>query len=135
MTSLSDLYISIGETIILLSPIMTAQAGRLRRIYDDQERAVIDPFKPDYLKATTPTGRKTIAQVHIFPALFNHWASRGVELNTKEMQTRTEVSNTFLNTSFYVQLNGVTGSPEMAEKCLAYKEKTSIETRKTVSVD
>lgn len=51
---------------------MTKPPGRAQRVYNQQERAAIDPFKDDYLNATTPAARKAIAQVHIFPALFNY---------------------------------------------------------------
>ncbi|KAF8814631.1 hypothetical protein BYT27DRAFT_7249670 [Phlegmacium glaucopus] len=61
-------------------------SGRLTRIYNAQERAVIDVFKAQYLEATSPAGRKTIAQVHIFLALFNHWIGVGQVVDDKEMK-------------------------------------------------
>jgi hypothetical protein len=62
------------------------------RAYNDLEREVMDPFKPQYMNTTTPGERKTIAQAHIFPALFNHWSSIGINLTPDEMDLRTDVS-------------------------------------------
>ncbi|KAF8801933.1 hypothetical protein BYT27DRAFT_7113986 [Phlegmacium glaucopus] len=64
-------------------------SGQLTRIYNAQERAVIDVFKAQYLEATSPAERKMIAQVHILPALFNHWISVGQVVGDKEMKLRT----------------------------------------------
>ncbi|KAF8801027.1 hypothetical protein BYT27DRAFT_7216453 [Phlegmacium glaucopus] len=64
--------------------------GRLRRVYNVQERAVMDPFKSDYLNATSPSARKTIAQVHIFPALFNYWEGSGQEVDPNKIRAQTE---------------------------------------------
>ena len=50
-------------------------SGRVNRIYTAQERAAIDPFKTQYMEATSPAAQKIIAQVHILPALFNYWVS------------------------------------------------------------
>jgi hypothetical protein len=66
-------------------------SGRLTRIYNAQERAAIDVFKNQYLEATSPAARKTIAQAHIFPALFNYWISVGKVIDDKEMNLRTVV--------------------------------------------
>jgi hypothetical protein len=65
--------------------------GRRTRVYNAQERAAIDPFKADYLSATSAAARKIIAQNHIFPALWNHWASIGQVLDDGETRLRTEV--------------------------------------------
>ena len=60
-------------------------------MYNAQERAAIDPFKAEYLSATSAAARKNIAQNHIFPALWNHWASIGLVLDDGETRLRTEV--------------------------------------------
>jgi len=80
---------------------MPPPVGPVRRVFNQQERALIDPFKPEYMNTTTPASRKTIAQVHIFPALFNYWAENGVDLNDEEIQVRSDVSTLFYNTDFY----------------------------------
>ena len=69
--------------------------GRITRLYNPQERAAIDPFKSDYLAATSPGARKTIAQTCIFPALWNYWQSIGqvTVVDDDEMRLRTEVNH------------------------------------------
>jgi hypothetical protein len=52
----------------------------------------MDKFKEEYMKTTTPAERKTIAQVHIFPALFTYWSSIGVDLSPEEMNRKSDVS-------------------------------------------
>lgn len=66
-------------------------AGRSTRVYNAAERAVIDVFKTQYMAATTPTARKTIAQVHILPALFNYWGGLGHAFNESEIELRIQV--------------------------------------------
>ena len=70
---------------------MTAPGGRLQRVYNEQEQAAINPFKTEYFNVTTPTARKTIAQAHIFPALFNYWDSIGIEIDDEEMKERSDM--------------------------------------------
>lgn len=118
------------SSFVSFSPLLTKMPqplARLRRVYNSQERSAIDPFKSDYLKATTPAGRKLIAQVHIFPALFNHWASVGIDLNDDEMKTRSDVSliHIYISRSFK-GLNK--GPPTVAKERVAYKEKTTVGT-------
>ena len=80
-------------TLLLMSVKQTNNpGGRLTRVYDAQERAAIDPFKKDYLAATSPAGRKIVAQLHILPALFNYWASKGQVIDDNEKRIRTDVS-------------------------------------------
>ena len=62
------------------------------RSYNKNERELMDKFKEEYMKTTTPAERKMIAQVRIFPALFTYWSSIGVDLSTKEMDRRSDVS-------------------------------------------
>ena len=71
---------------------MTPPIGVRKKVYEDDERDVINPFKDDYMKATTPAERKSIAQNLIFPALFSHWSEIGVDLNPEEENRRSEVS-------------------------------------------
>lgn len=80
------------EFIRLLMPSKDnyVPSGRLTRVYNAQERAAIDPFKADYLAASSPAARKAIAQTHIFPALWNYWRSSGHRIDESEMRLRTE---------------------------------------------
>jgi hypothetical protein len=65
-----------------------SRTRRLSRVYDRHERAAIDVFKDQYMDATSPVARKTIAQVHIFPALFNYWISIGKDVPADEKPLR-----------------------------------------------
>jgi hypothetical protein len=71
---------------------MSPPIGDRPRVYNQQERDVIDPFKADYMKTTTPAERKTLAQGHIFPALFTYWSSIGRDLSPAQIDIRSEVS-------------------------------------------
>lgn len=42
-------------------------------IFSASERAIINPFRPDYLNSTSPAQRKHIAITKILPALFTYW--------------------------------------------------------------
>jgi hypothetical protein len=76
----------------IIAPIPSGHpSGRLTRVYNDQEREVIDAFKTQYLDATSPAARKTIAMVHIFPALFNYWSSIGEFIDDSEKVLRSTV--------------------------------------------
>jgi hypothetical protein len=70
---------------------MQPPIGGRRRVYNEQERKVIDPFKDAYMKTETPAERKAIAQIDIFPALFTYWSSIGEDLNTEETKKRIDV--------------------------------------------
>jgi hypothetical protein len=72
-------------------PLSGGYNGPLSRVYNEQERAAIDVFKDQYMEATSPGGRKTIAQVHVFPALFNYWASIGTVIDEKQKELRSLV--------------------------------------------
>jgi hypothetical protein len=66
------------------------------RVYDEHERAAIDNFKDKYMEATTSAGRKNIAQLENFPALFNYWKSRDVVYNKKEIEMKSNVRFTYI---------------------------------------
>lgn len=69
--------------------------GQQARVYDEHERAVIDPFKSEYMDATTPAARKLVAQLQIFPAIFHYWESIGEKINDEERQELSKVYCTF----------------------------------------
>ena len=60
-------------------------------VYTREERTVLDKYKDKYMSATTPTERKTIAQLDIFPDLFNHWKKEGKSYNRKETRRKSLV--------------------------------------------
>ena len=74
----------------------TPAASKHVRVYTDQERAVIEPFKEDYYNAKTPKERKILAQLYILPDLFNYWDSLGLDISEEEKKIRSEVSLRFI---------------------------------------
>jgi hypothetical protein len=64
-------------------------------VYNIEERSAIDVFKTKYMDATTSDGRKAIAQLDIFPALFNHWKSKGKVYREKDLRIKSNVCSTF----------------------------------------
>lgn len=114
---------------------MPPPTGGRPRVYNDEERKVIDPFKEEYMKTTSPAERKALAQGLIFPALFTYWSSIGVDLNTEEFDIRMEVSE-FLETSLCCfTWTSNTESYKMVEECLASEEECSSEVRKVLSFE
>jgi hypothetical protein len=78
--------------------------GRTTRVYNKEERAVIDQYKTQYLEATSPLQRKDIAQMQIFPSLFNYWTSIGEVVNSDEQKLRSDVCFFFFKTGFKINL-------------------------------
>ena len=70
---------------------MPPPIGGRRRVYNEEERKVMDPFKEAYMKTVTPAERKSIAQIDIFPALFTYWSSIGEDLSSEATDKKTEV--------------------------------------------
>lgn len=114
---------------------MSPPIGVHRHIYNEEERNIIDPFKEDYMKTTSPSERKAIAQAHIFPALFTYWSSIGVDLNPVEMKSRSNVSFLFLENTFYSNYRGVTEPFKLVEECLACKKNSKTDARDSLSAD
>jgi hypothetical protein len=81
--------------LLMAANLTGHRSGRATHIYNSEERSKIDIFKPQYLEATSPAARKTIAQVHIFPALFNYWTSIGHIIDDHAMRVRSAVCRSF----------------------------------------
>jgi hypothetical protein len=81
---------------------MTTPAGRVQRVYKDDERHCIDPYKTEYLNATTPTARKLIVQAKILPDLFEHWARIGQEVPNDKMAKRRDVTQVNFRVLLYL---------------------------------
>jgi hypothetical protein len=62
-----------------------------RPVYSKEERAVIDKFKEKYMAATYPFQRKSIAQLEMFPQLFNYWKEEGKIYDKKETRRKSNV--------------------------------------------
>lgn len=61
------------------------------RVFSEDEHKVLYEYREKYMAATSPTERKAIAKIEMFPALFNHWRERGISFNTKETVIKTKV--------------------------------------------
>lgn len=64
-----------------------AKADRHGSLYTREERAIIDPYKTQYIQATSPGERKRIAQHHILPKIFTYWQGKGIVIDRPEEQT------------------------------------------------
>lgn len=82
---------------------MPPPAGGLERVYDEDERLIIDPFKKDYLNATSPGARKRVTEAFILPKLFEHWAKIGKPVPQDETEARTKVKFFELLFRFHLQ--------------------------------
>ena len=84
-----------STSIKFISEIMSPPIAVWQRVYNVDERQKIDPFKEEYMKSTSATERKMIAQSKVFPALFTYWSSIGVNLNSVEQDKWTEASSIY----------------------------------------
>lgn len=98
-------------------------SGHLTRIYNAQEQSVIDPFRSQYMDATSPTARKTIAKVHIFSALFNYWSSIGQVIDDIGMNLRSTVCFVFWK---LMPVSHLLGTSNLAPECMVPTKKASI---------
>jgi hypothetical protein len=64
-------------------------------VYNQEERTVINQFKSQYMEASSPAARKDIAQMQIFPSLFNYWARIGETIDPDEHKLRSNVCSIF----------------------------------------
>ena len=60
--------------------------------YNDEERAILNVYKEQYIKETTADGRKQLARSTTFPAIFNYWSRQGISITTNaEIARRSKV--------------------------------------------
>lgn len=85
LTSYSQRLMSDDITDNVFQPITR------RRVFTEQERAAVYVFKKRYMEAPNAKGRKDIAVLHIYPALFNHWKSLGKVYNAEQTKYKSEV--------------------------------------------
>jgi hypothetical protein len=65
--------------------------ARRRRVYNEQERKILDGFKDRYLAQKTPGDKKFFAENDIYPGIFNHWEDNGMVFSVNEKKKREEV--------------------------------------------
>jgi hypothetical protein len=78
------------------------RSGRVRRVYNEKEREIIDVYKIQYMEAGSPAARKQISQVFIFPAIFDYWIRTGVVIDDIQMQLRSDVSLSMQSEEIYI---------------------------------
>ena len=117
-------FVPYGSQLLTQNP-----PGCLTCIYNSQKRAVIDPFKTQYIAATSAAVRKTIAQVHILPVLFNHWECIGKAVSGDQMQVWTMVCVTI--PSLYGTINSIKniGTDQVGAKCMACTKRHHFQAR------
>jgi hypothetical protein len=59
--------------------------------YNKGEHDVIDKYKDRYLSATSASQRRSLAQIQIFPELFNYWKEKGFVYDKREAQIKANV--------------------------------------------
>jgi hypothetical protein len=62
-----------------------------REVYNEGELGIINGFKDLYLSANSAGLRKQIAQVQMFPALFNYWKKKGEIYKNHEITIKSNV--------------------------------------------
>jgi hypothetical protein len=60
-------------------------------VYSDEEQKVINKHKDKYLSATSPSQRKSIAQLEMFPDLFNYWKAKGIIYDKMDTRIKSNV--------------------------------------------
>lgn len=73
-------------------------------VYSKSERKVIDKYKEAYLAATSSAERRAIAQLQMFPDLFNFWKSKGKIYDKKDTRTKSNVRS-LSNPFFFLRIN------------------------------
>ena len=65
-------------------------------VYSKEERLLIDKYREKYQAATSPSQRKMIAKLKIFPELFNYWKGKGKVYNNEETERKTKVRSSLI---------------------------------------
>src|ERR1700678_3547561 len=65
-------------------------------VYSKEERLLIDKYREKYQAATSPSQRKMIAKLEIFPELFNYWKGKGKVCNNEETERKTKVGSSLI---------------------------------------
>ena len=61
---------------------------RRQPLYSPEERAIIDVHKEEYLNAASALEKKQLAQNKIFPAIFNYWERKGLDLSDRQLRMK-----------------------------------------------
>jgi hypothetical protein len=59
--------------------------GTSTRKYSKDDHVIIDAYKDRYMAAKTAYERTKLAQLDMFPALFNHWKENGIIYDKRDL--------------------------------------------------
>ncbi|KAH9481967.1 hypothetical protein JR316_0006497 [Psilocybe cubensis] len=70
-----------------MSVLPTNPSDRNARAYNKEERALLDAYKEEYLKTSTPKERGDIVRTRMLKALTTHWDKHGIKYDPQKAQT------------------------------------------------
>ena len=73
----------------------TGPLGPNHRVFNDQERAVLEEFRDKYMEALSPDARKDLAVDSIFPNIFNYWKGLGMVFTLAQEEAKKAVCRDF----------------------------------------
>jgi hypothetical protein len=74
-------------------------------VYNKGEHEIIDKYKERYFSAKSPSERKSLAQLEMFPALFDYWKKKGIVTDKKDTKIRAMVGSlSIFEPIFYINL-------------------------------
>lgn len=76
----------------LFSSDLNIEGDDTDSVYSEEELKVIHKYKDKYFDATSPSQRKTVAQLEMFPDLFNYWKANGIIYDNKDLRIKSNVS-------------------------------------------
>lgn len=62
-----------------------------KQIYNVHERAILDPFKQEYITCPTPESRKQMFVSRIWPLLYTYWIEKEEEIDGTDVAERAKV--------------------------------------------
>lgn len=66
-----------------------------KQIYNSAERAILDPFKADYIATSTKATRKQFFVSRIWPMIYKYWFEKEGLLTQPEIAARVKVMLSF----------------------------------------
>jgi hypothetical protein len=89
---MTDIYDNLDQELLFSHRItFDPNAEKPHQVYNQGELDVINGFKEQYMSATSSGLRKQIAQVEMFPALFNHWKKNGKVFENQDIRIKSFV--------------------------------------------
>jgi hypothetical protein len=94
---MTDIPDNLDQVLLFSHRIMfDPDAEKPHQVYNHGELDVINGFKEQYMSATSSGLRKQIAQVQMFPALFNYWKKNGKVFVNENLRIKSFVGSLLL---------------------------------------